>query len=601
MPDEEIEFRRVRRRSKRWRRRQTERRLKIAGGIALGVIALGALQIGLASWQLQVAAWRVTDAQTHLSHGDVTGAREATSLARRAATRSRWIAEGPHLWVAGRLPLVGSDVQAVRTVAKATRELTGPVADELFELRVILDPERIRPVDGRVDLAPFHQAAPHMRSVADRVSEVHADLAAKVNARRVMPLLRPGVLEASTQVARLQHETDFAAGVLEITPAMLGAEGRRTYLVAFQNNAEFRSTGGIPGAFAVIDINKGAFKMREQGAGQHFGGGLDEPVLPQTEEEDALFGDKLGRFVQNVNLTPDWSRSAELLAAMWDRSAGRPVDGIFSVDPVALAHVLRGTGAVALPDGKVATAETAVPVLLNETYLDYNTQLEQDLFFEESARRIFEDLTQGVGDAGEALRGLYQGAREGRGYVWLADADEQARILPNMVAGSFASGDPNRPEVGVYLIDNTGTKLDYYLTSRTDVTRISCRGGGQQLQVQTHISSAVPADQVHLFPALLLGAPVPNAPEGSVLLSINAYGPPGSTISDPLLDGDRGAPAELEHEGRPVVARTLIVEPGQQVTLGWTMDVPQTGAPRLRTTPGAWSSGVGHVERHGCE
>ena len=42
---------------------------------------------------------------------------------------------------------------------------------------------------------------------------------------------------------------------------MLGEEGERTYLVAFQNNAEVRATGGMPGSMVELTARDGRLKM----------------------------------------------------------------------------------------------------------------------------------------------------------------------------------------------------------------------------------------------------------------------------------------------------------------------------------------------------
>lgn len=591
---------RVRRRSRSWRRRLLRRRILTGLAVVGGIALLGAIQLAVAAWQLQTTAQRVAQAQYLLSQGDVDGAQRMTADAHSSARLADVASFGPHLWLAELVPVAGENARAIRRVADVSNELTGPVAEELFDLRRILDPEAIRPVDGQVDLSRFEAAVPRMRSVSESVAAAD-DRVDGLRPRRLVGPLRTGVVDVTDEITALRELTGLADNVLEMMPALLGADGRRTYLVVFQNNAEFRSTGGIPGAFSILEVNGGKLRMREQGEGRALGGRRERSVLPQTREEQDLFGGKLGRFVQNVNLTPDWSRSGELLAAMWDQVADRPVHGVISVDPVVLSYVLRGTGPVGLPDGKVATPETAVQALLNQPYFDYEDQLTQDEFFEESSRRIFDQLVQGKGDAGEALRGLHEGVREGRGFAWLRDPEEQQRIASSRVAGLLPEETTERPNVGVYLNDATGTKLDYYVTSRTDVTRVGCSGGGQRLLVETTLASAVP-DGAGEFPALLLGAPVAGAPKGALLVNVLAYGPAGSTIVDPTLDGDRGSPADYVHDGRPVVVRTVLLEPGQTVKVAWSVDTAdgQLGAPVVRTTPGAWFSGIGSVEGRSC-
>ena len=46
---------------------------------------------------------------------------------------------------------------------------------------------------------------------------------------------------------------------------MLGESGARTYLIMFQNLAETRATGGMPGAYLVLAADKGEVRIIDQG------------------------------------------------------------------------------------------------------------------------------------------------------------------------------------------------------------------------------------------------------------------------------------------------------------------------------------------------
>lgn len=48
-------------------------------------------------------------------------------------------------------------------------------------------------------------------------------------------------------------------------PSMLGADGPRRYVAVFENTAEARGTGGLPGAFAVLRAERGRLSF------EHFG------------------------------------------------------------------------------------------------------------------------------------------------------------------------------------------------------------------------------------------------------------------------------------------------------------------------------------------
>jgi hypothetical protein len=417
----------------------------------------------------------------------------------------------------------------------------------------------------------------------------------------LVPALATRVAAARQEVDELHALVAYGTRVLEIAPQLLGADGRRSYLVAFQNNAELRSTGGIPTAFAVLEADDGRLTMRDAGTSPDIRGSRPgEPVLPETVDEQALFDGKLATFLGNANLTPHWPRSAELIHEFWRTGTGESVDGVLSVDPVALSAVLRGTGPVPLRDGKVAHADDVVELLLHRTYLDYPTQAAQNAFFQDSTRRIFRALVAGEGDAGLALRGLHQALEEGRGYAWLSRADEQERISGGSVAGELDHGS-GAPTLGVFLNDSTATKLDYFVRSATDVSRLSCRpDGSQELLVTTTVRSSVPA-AVAAWPSLMVGARWSSRP-GDLLLTVSAYAPEGARFVSATLDGNPGTATELSHDGHPVSGRTIMLAPGQVRRLTWTVrTAPGAGeAPRLRTTPTATGSGLGQVVATAC-
>jgi EpsI family protein len=74
--------------------------------------------------------------------------------------------------------------------------------------------------------------------------------------------------------------------------------------------------------------------------------------------------------LRDVNFTPDFPRTGEITKAMVEQGLDEDVDGVISVDPVALSYILTGTGPVVLKDGTVLTDSNVVPTLLNRVYVD---------------------------------------------------------------------------------------------------------------------------------------------------------------------------------------------------------------------------------------
>src|SRR5690606_30884226 len=106
------------------------------------------------------------------------------------------------------------------------------------------------------------------------------------------------------------------------------------------------------GAFLLLRADDGEIELVEQRSAGEVGYFADGAV-ELTEAEVALFGTELARFPGNVTSTPDFPRSAEIIRAMWSEGVGGEVDGVLSLDPVALGALLEATGPIGLDDDEL--------------------------------------------------------------------------------------------------------------------------------------------------------------------------------------------------------------------------------------------------------
>ena len=160
----------------------------------------------------------------------------------------------------------------------------------------------------------------------------------------------------------------MAARSTALLPPMLGASGPRTYLLLFQNPAELRATGGMPGAYVVIRADRGKIDITDQGTAAGDLGAFDKPVLELAESDQLLYGERLGIYPADVNLTPDFPTAGALVREMYRRRTGRLVDGVLATDPIALSYLLAMLGTVPVRGGTDLTAANAVSVLLSKAY-----------------------------------------------------------------------------------------------------------------------------------------------------------------------------------------------------------------------------------------
>src|SRR3546814_10304129 len=150
------------------------------------------------------------------------------------------------------------------------------------------------------------------------------------------------------------------------------------------------------------------------------------------------------------------------MAAHWKRKFDQKVDGVISIDPIALAYLLGGTGPVTV-DGVTLTKANAVDELLNKTYLK-RSGAEQNEFFEKVAKQIFEKFSAGEGDPRKILEALARATDERRLLVPSFDGAEPATLAGTKAAGAVSDGDGDG-QIGVYLNDCTLSKKSSYLAS----------------------------------------------------------------------------------------------------------------------------------------
>lgn len=565
--------------------------------LALVVVALVVVVAGVfvvrdayrARDDLQVAASSVETLRSQVVSGD-QAAVDASLAEMQARTAAAYEAtHGPHWWILAHTPFVGPTISAVQVTSEVVDSLAVDSLPSLASATSVLDPAVLMPEGGRLDLRPFIDVAPQVVTADDAVQEAARKLDG-VDTERVLQEVAEPVTELTGMVDELAMTTATASRAAQLLPSMLGAYGQRTYILIAQNNAEVRTTGGIPGAWIPITVSNGEIVIGERRPAPT----TAEPVLAPTEEEDLLFTDRLAMFGQNVNLTPDFPRSGEIARAIWAATTtGQQVDGIVSVDPVTLQHILGAIGPVTVASGQELNGENAARVLLNEIYVEVADTEIQDAFFAEAATAAFDALIAGGHDVSATIDALAVSAREGRLLVWSSDPREQSLITGTVIGGDLRGDVDGAPIVGVYLNDASATKMSYYLDYSVTVDRAQCLAGAERmLTVRVDIASTAPADVVNYPPYISGGGWLE---PGSVETNVMVYSPTGGWIDAARRDG--AATEEVGfygHSGLDVAVTSVTLAPGESVSLEFDVESgPGLQEPAtVRVTPGARNATV---------
>ncbi|PRA82962.1 DUF4012 domain-containing protein [Microbacterium sp. MYb66] len=540
--------------------------------LSLLVVAVGWVAIrGIGAVNdLQQVAKGATQLKASIASGDLEGAQPvARSIARNAASAHE-LTSDPVWHAFGIVPWLGPNFRAVSEIAEVADAVSTDALTPLLEVAGDFDLASLGFAGGTIDLAPFAEIAEPLGTADTALSAAQLQVK-RIDADATLPPLadaigqmRSAVTEAATAVGSLH-------GAAVLLPTMLGGEGPRNYVLAMQNNAELRSSGGIIGSIALLHAEGGRITLQTQASTRDFPG-LDVS-LPLSESTIALFEDRPGRYLQNVTNIPDFTEAGETIAARWQGRFGGTVDGVIAVDAVVAKHLMEATGDLAFGPF-TATSENVTDILLSEIYAVVPDPVVQDQIFAQAAGALFGAALSGA-EPKALIGALAEAAGEGRIRIWSAHEDEEALLASSALGGTIPEDGADATYVGVLMNDTTGAKMDYY-TRAAITTAIGTCQGTPTTQVRVSWTNTAPADAATSLPAYVTGDGFYGVPPGTVRTLIAIYGPEGATPAHVDRDGEEEGVQTAMLGDRSVVQHEVSLAPGESTTI--TIEFQGTGA-----------------------
>jgi len=373
---------------------------------------------------------------------------------------------------------------------------------------------------------------------------------------------------------------DEIISAVKVAPILAGADRPKRYLIAFQNSAEARGSGGILGAYAVVELDQGKISVIKTGSNEALKW-IDEIPIKMPEEFTSLYRSDPAIW-QNSNLSPHFPYGAQIWLALWKKQFGQSLDGVIAVDPSALSYMLKATGPITLPSGKILTAENLVAQTLSTAYKEYEKDnAARKQYLVSIINATFKQLLSGEFSKLQMARALHQGIVENRILVYATESSVEAELVKTRLAGFMDTAPSNQYRVVVQNID--ASKLDYYLERDISIRSLSC-GVSAEVEVSVTVKNSLKSGVG--LPAYVLTRADKSKPDaiipGQHRFLLFIYGPPQSKLLHATRSSTTGSAGGVATEReRPILVADL--------------DLPPGGSEGVTTT---FSRGSGKIQYH---
>ena len=521
---------------------------------------------------------------------------DATRFAENAQFHARQARSATHSlpWnIAAAVPLLGSPLKTTQQISDVVASLTDDVLLPAAGMGAGLSPDKL--IDGtRIDLKLLRAEQPRLTELSAAAAKLDAE-AQSISNPAYFSLIRDArsqLQDQTFQLARLLGNTSLAA---QLAPSMLGADGPRTYLMAFQTPAEARGTGGLLGGFGILRFDNGTPTVDTLGS--------NRPLLRAAASIDLgpEFTKQYGYTnpysdYRNSNVSAHFPYPAQIWRSMWEQTSGTSVDGVIATDPVALSYILGAVGPVELPDGEIVSQDNVVELTMSTAYFRYPNRDDQTArkeYLQEIAKEVVKKLTGQVKSPRLLLDALGRAASEGRIAIWSALPAEQKLLEQTPLAHIVP--DDAAPYAAVIINNLGGNKMDYYLEREIEYVADGCDGNMRNSTITVRLRNTAPEGlppSVAGLDGLVRRGATPRDwvpgefPEGTMITSVRVLATKGATLMSVLANGKRTGAIVQTERGRPAFEVQVAIPPGQSGELTFRLSEPTSpGEPRVPIQP----------------
>lgn len=390
-----------------------------------------------------------------------TSFREGRQMFERAGDRMA----GLGVRATGWLPIIGRTVDAVDvvaasavTAADATIVLAGAAAEIPGGLTGLAPTAGVVPIDRIPPLARAAREADGMVSAAlSRLEQAPTSL--------LIGPVGPARRDAEVELGELRESIHAASLLLQGLPAFLGAEGPQRYFFGAQNPAELRGTGGLIGAFSILELDGGRFRFSPFDPIHSLAQPSLRSIPPPNDDYAANYNQfrRDGHFWTSINVMPDFPSVARAILTSYEAATGDGLDGVILADPFALVPLLRATGPVRLQRyGVEIDAGNVVDFTTNEAYSLFSDPARRKRVLGDAAQAAFTRFVAQPSADFEDLNELIEAASAGHIRIFSEVPPMQEALRGTPAGGMLFPAGAEGNLLSVVVNSAAGSKVDFY-------------------------------------------------------------------------------------------------------------------------------------------
>ena len=466
-------------------------------------------------------------------------------------------------------PVVGADLHSVRTLVRAAAGVCTPAAQLVGSFNGHSPVESLHNLGAKrlryLGLETLKQVKIANHQVASiPASNLHFGLGSKVLAAQ----------KALAQAASLEPQLK---SMVSVGSAVLASKPGSQWLVATQNLAEARGTGGILGSYAVVSLSGKSVQLREAGSDQTLAayGPVDYGSLPV---DTALTWGVEPKLWQDLNPSMHAPYTAKQIYDSWLGFKHVNLAGVIFIGQGWAQNLVGLVGPLQI-DGVNLDSSNTAEFLAKGIYARYPNVAAKNDFVRQLMTDLGQRLAAGKFDLAGFARVLQHNQTGDKLFAWSANNVSQKALIADSAAGYVDGQLGNRVWVGMN--NGGGNKIDAYIHASVDyrvVVKKMAKPGSSSNQSTSELwvtlTNNAPLSGLASYVNGRLDLPAGSKYQpGSNIDLVSIYLPKGANLRGFLLDNQSYSVHDDLDRGRELLSFRVELDPGQskKLWIGWNL------------------------------